>query len=187
MRKRERKIKIEIIKIEIIIIISYIILLLRMTNNMICAYNFPCLPIELCSKIYGQVLNNRREESANTIIRYWFNYISKKIMAFKLMLGVTAKIVSVDYYFRYNILNELYFVLTYCVKYLTGRSEDKEWWLRQLDIIEGYLTFNHYQFSYTIEQSSMYLKTPKEKWSAVKKSHNQLLNLFLDAQDAQND
>lgn len=142
-------------------------------------YNFPCLPIDLSSKIYGEVLNN----SANTIIRYWFNYISKKIIATQLILSVTAKIISVDYYFRYHILNELYFVLTYCVKYLTGRSEDKEWWLRQLDIIEGYFTANHYQFNYTIEQSSMYLETPKEKWSAVKKSHNQLFNLFWNARN----
>ena len=149
-------------------------MLLRMTNNMLHLYNFPTLPIVLSSKIYGEVLNN----SANTIIRYWFNHISKKITATKLMLLITAKIISVDYYFRYHILNELYFVLNHCVKYLTGRTEDKEWWLRQLDIIQGYLTFNHYQFSYTIEQSSGFLITPIEKWKAVKKSHNQLLNLF---------
>ena len=99
------------------------------------------------------------------------------------MLLITGKIISVDYYFRYHILNDLYFALPYCVKYLTGRTEDKEWWLRHLDIIEGYLTFNHYQFSYTIEQSSMYLETPKEKWSAVKKSHNQLFNLFWNARN----
>jgi hypothetical protein len=145
---------------------------------MIRAYNFPCLPIDLCSKIYGVVLNNRREESANIIIRYWFNYVSKKITATQLIISVNAKIVAVNYYFRYHILNELYFVLNYCVKYLTGKTEDKEWWLRQLDIIEGYLTSNHYQFSYTIEQSSIFLKTPKAKWDAVKKSHNKLLNLF---------
>lgn len=146
-----------------------------MTNNMRHLYNFPCLPIDLSSKIYGEVLNN----SANTIIRYWFNYISKKITATKLMLRVTAKIISVDYYFRYNIVNDLYFVLPYCVKYLTGRIEDKEWWLQQLDIIERYFTSNHYQFSLTIEQSSEFLVTPIEKWKAVKKSHNQLMNLFI--------
>lgn len=147
-----------------------------MTNNMRHLYNFPCLPIDLSSKIYGEVLNN----SANTIIRYWFNYISKKITATELMLRVTAKIISVEYYFRYHILNDLYFVLPYCVKYLTGRTEDNEWWLRHLDIIEGYFTYNHYQFSYTIEQSSGFLVTPIEKWRAVKKSHNQLLTLFID-------
>jgi hypothetical protein len=132
--------------------------------------NFPCLPIELSSKIYGQVLNNHREKSANTIIRHWFNYISKKITAAQLIVSVNAKIIGVNYYFRYHILNELYFVLTYCVKYLTGRTEDRE----------GYLTYNHYQFSYTIEQSSMFLVTPKAKWDAVKKLHNKLLHLFVD-------
>jgi len=149
------------------------------TTNMLHLCNFPCLPTELCSKIYGQVLNN----CANTIIRYWFNYISKKITATKLIVSVNAKIISVNYYFRYHILNELFFVLTYCLKYLTGRTEDREWWLRQLDIIEGYLTSNHYQFSYTIEQSSQFLVTPKAKWDAVKKSHNKLLHLFVDVLD----
>ena len=104
-------------------------------------------------------------------------------MATRLILSVTAKIVSVNYYFRYHILNELYVVLTYCVNYLTGRTEDKQWWLRQLDIIEGYFTANHYQFNYTIEQSSAWLGQPKEKWSAVKKSHNQLFNLFWNARN----
>ena len=152
-------------------------------NTMLHLCNFPCLPIELSSKIYGQVLNNHQEESANTIIRHWFNYISKKITAAQLIVSVNAKIIGVNYYFRYHILNELYFVLTYCLKYLTGRIEDREWWLRQLDIIEGYLTYNHYQFSYTIEQSAQFLVTPKAKWDAVKKSHNKLLHLFVDVLD----
>jgi len=150
------------------------------TDTMLHLCNFPCLPIELSSKIYGEVLNNHREKSANTIIRYWFNHISKKITAAQLILSVNSKIIGVNYYFRYHILNELYFVLTYCVKYLTGRTEDRDWWLQQLDIIEGYLTYNHYQFSYSNEQSFMFLETPKAKWSAVKKAHNKLLHLFWD-------
>jgi len=125
-------------------------------------YNFPLLPKDISLHIYNFTINN----AANTIIDYWYRYISRKTIAAQLILEITSRInnYTVDYVYNYNPNNSIYnlnttynlheetyanrlnMVLNYCNNVLTG-NEDSQWWLRRMNIIAQAIYYNFNTFS----------------------------------------
>ena len=127
-------------------------------------YNFPLLPKDLSLYIYNFTRNN----AVNTIIDYWYRYISKKTIAAQLILEITNRLnnYTVEYVYNYNLnitncnvntpynlqeqtcANRLNTILNYCNNILTG-NEDSHWWLRRMNIISQaiYYNFNTYNQS----------------------------------------
>lgn len=127
-------------------------------------YNFPLLPRDLSLYIYNFTRNN----AANTIIDYWYRYISKKTIAAQLVLEITNRLntYTVDYVYNYNpnnstynlntpynlhqqtYANRIYTVLNYCDNVLTG-NEDSHWWLRRMNIIAQAIYYNFNAFNHS--------------------------------------
>ena len=125
-------------------------------------YNFPLLPKDLSLHIDNFTRNN----AVNTIIDYWYRYISRKTIAAQLILEITNRlnIYTVDYVYNYNHNNSTYnlntpynlhqqtyanrinTVLNYCDNVLTG-NEDSHWWLRRMNIIAQAIYYNFNTFN----------------------------------------
>ena len=98
---------------------------------------FDILPDDL----QNEVFTIRNNNSVNTIINAWYQYVGKKIVAAQLLLD---NIIGARYVRPYiNIFNNhTSIILDYCYKVLTGRESD--WWLKQFNIIEAFTTEHNY-------------------------------------------
>lgn len=119
-------------------------------------YNYPTLPFELSLHIYKNIQCN----AANIIIREWYKRIQKKTVAVKLVMKIIDN-ATTTMYNNYNYIDcfsqYVKRVLQYCSNVLTG-TEDREWWIRKLDIIaHSIYTFYSYFNRANIEKQKIYL------------------------------
>lgn len=81
------------------------------------------------------ILEIRNNNCANLIIKNWYRYIDKKIIATRLILDITEYLnltLFIDFKKTYT-LN----VLNYCNKILSGR--ENYWWINKINTINNWL------------------------------------------------